>query len=141
MSIYFRRMFVFLSLISAAGCSGNAEHSGKLKIEGTATWNGAPIADGTVTLLAPDSQFDSAPIENGKFTIFTTPGPKTVSVMAERELGTPQPTPHEPNPSPIKFQYLPKEYNVESTLQKTVTSDTKLLELELTGAERTAPKY
>lgn len=140
MMIPLQLMSVIALCLVAIGCGRNQEHVGKQRIVGTATWNGTPIQEGTVSLLAADSQIDSAPIENGRFTIFTTPGLKVVSVMAEREIGTPRPTAHEPNPSPVRFQYLPKECNVDSKLQETVSSETHSLQLELSGTEKKPPQ-
>jgi len=134
-------LFVVAAWVMCAGCGGGAKPDGKSEYSGTVTWNGAPLPKGSLTLYSEKGATDAADIEGGTFTIRTTPGAKSVSVTAEKELGTPPPTERIPNPSPVKFQYLPRDVNADSKLKQTLSAEAKEpLKIELAGKELAPPK-
>ena len=131
-----------MNLAIASGLSavllGCGAGDGKLAVEGTATWNGQPIENGYVE-VSPASgpgQVDGADIVDGKFSLRTTAGEKRVSVVAQRKIGETAPTERIPTPEPIYFQFLPKQFNENTTLTSTVDPGDPALVLDLTGEER-----
>ncbi len=135
------RRWIAVLLIIASGCGGRAPSDGKKSYPGKVTWNGEPLPSGTVTFFSDKGKADAAPVENGQFTIRSTPGIKGVSVVAEKEIGTPPPTERIPNPVPVKFQYLPKDANTDSKLKQTLPDEPgPPIEIALTGKALEPPK-
>ncbi|WP_146432934.1 hypothetical protein [Blastopirellula retiformator] len=101
-------------------------------MQGVATFNGQPIEKGYVELapVGGVGQFASADIQDGKFTLRTSPGLRQVKITAQRKIGETAPTERIPNPEPIYFQYLPAEFNSASQLQKDIQGGTLTLDLE-----------
>jgi len=132
---------VLCMTVLAAGCGNGVQSDGKDQYLGTVTWNGTPLAAGTLTVYSEQGAADGAEIHNGAFSIRTMPGQKTISVVAEREIGTPPPTERIPNPAPVKFQYLPESVNSASTLKVDFSPDPATpVAIELKGKEREPPK-
>ena len=135
------RFLVVALGVTCVGCGGGAKPDGKSEYSGTVTWNGTPLPKGSLTFYSEKGATDAADIEGGTFTIRTTPGAKSVSVTAEKELGTPPPTERIPHPLPVTFQYLPRDVNADSKLKQTLSAETKeLLKIELAGKELAPPK-
>jgi len=137
--MYFQRCIAcVLAGCFTAALIGCGSSDGKLTVEGTATWNGQPIEDGYVE-VSPASgpgQVDGADIVGGKFSLRTSEGEKRVSIVARRKIGETEPTERIPTPEPIYFQYLPKQFNDNTELTRTVTASEPALSLDLTGEER-----
>jgi len=125
-------------MLGLATClSGCGRSEGKIEVRGTATWNGEPIADGYVELQPTDGQgqIAGAEIVGGKFTVVAFPGAGRVSVMAHRQIGLTDPTERMPTPEPILSQFLPAQFNSNSTLTYTIQASDPTLALELKGEE------
>lgn len=121
-----------LVLCALVGCNGD----GKLSIDGTATWNGQPIQKGYIELQPiGEGHFASAEIEDGKFTLQTSPGKRLVKVTAEKKIGETPPTDRIPEAKPIMFQFVPPKYNSESTLEMDISSSSPTLDVALEGDE------
>ncbi|HWL08226.1 MAG TPA: hypothetical protein VNQ76_07475 [Planctomicrobium sp.] len=129
---------IILVAMFVSGC-GEPPSDGKLSINGTVTWNGSLIPDGSITVCSAEGAIDAGDIRNGVFTLRTRPGEKFVSIKAEKEIGSPSPTKRIPNPKPLKFQYIPPEWNTASTLKEKVTPETTTLAFEITGNELVPP--
>lgn len=128
-------------LITLSGCGGGPSPDGKQSYRGEVTWNGDPLPDGTITFFSDKGKADAAPITNGRFTVRATPGEKGISVVAEKEIGTPPPSARMPNPTPVRFQYLPKDANTNSTLKQTFPDDPGApIEIALTGKALEPPR-
>lgn len=80
-------------------------------ISGTVTYNGQPLPDGTIVLLAPGEVDESGPITAGKFAFSAKAGPKRVKIMASRPDGPVDP---QMGVAPLK-QYIPAKYSSEQT--------------------------
>ena len=125
----------FLSAV-LLGCGNPGD--GKTVVQGTATWNGHPIERGYVE-VSPTSgpgQVDGADIVDGKFSLRTTTGEKRVSVVAQRKIGETPPSERIPHPEPIYFQFLPQQFNDNTTLNLTIEASNPTVTLDLTGEER-----
>lgn len=124
-------LLIAVLVFGAAGC----DTSGKVHVQGTATWNGSPIEVGYVELQPIDGagQFASAEITNGKFTLQTLPGTRRIKVTAQQKIGETEPTERIPVPEPILFQFIPPEFNSESTLEMEINASDPNLNIELNG--------
>lgn len=113
------------------------DSSGKIHVQGTATWNGSPIEKGYVELQPIDGQgqFASAEITDGTFTLTTLPGKRRVKVTAEKKIGETEPTERIPEPEPIMFQFLPPKFNSDSSLEMEISASDPSLDIELNGEE------
>lgn len=109
---------VLLSLTVLPGCGPNSD--GKFPVQGTVTWNGAPIEVGTIAFFP---QATAAPeagkITDGKFSFACPPGRCRVVIRAERFTGKMIESMNQPQIE----QYIPREYNVDSTLTAEVSED------------------
>ena len=133
------RLGIGLSLVgwlqsTSPGCG--AKGPATYPVSGTVTFNGAPLDNGQISLRSVDG--DATPaggvILEGKFTLQSTAGEKIVEINATREAGPVDPTMGQ---AP-REQYIPKKYNVESTLRATVAPDgPNTFEFPLTGAAET----
>jgi len=133
-------LILFIAIL-IAGCSSSVQPDGKNSYTGTVTWNGVPLPAGALTVYSEQGAADGAEIHNGAFSIRTMPGQKTISVVAEREIGTPPPTERIPDPTPVKFQYLPESVNSASILKVDFSADPALpVSIELKGKEREPSK-
>lgn len=126
-----------LLIVALAPMAIGCDSDGKVHIEGTATWNGTPIENGYVELqpLNGEGQFASAEIADGKFTLSTLPGSRRVKVTAQKKIGETAPTERIPEPEPIMFQFIPPEFNSESTLEMKISETDPTLNLDLKGNE------
>lgn len=124
------------------GCGSARPESNKLTYSGTATFNGQPIEEGKLTVYSDDASIDAADIRNGQFVLSTEPGEKRISVTAMKVLGTPEPTERIPNPSPVKYQIIPKTWNANSKFQERFPADPKekTIEIAVDGKELPPPK-
>lgn len=107
-----------LLLAVAGGCGGGSR---SVPVEGRVTFDGRPIEEGTILFRSPSGPVmpASGPIEDGRYTVLVTPGPKIVEVMAARTTGSPDPL-MQVRP---RQQYIPDRYNIRSTLTAEVKAD------------------
>lgn len=80
-------------------------------ISGTVTYNGQPVPDGSIVLLAPGEVDESGQITAGKFAFSAKAGQKRVKIMASRPDGPVDP---QMGVAPLK-QYIPAKYSSEQT--------------------------
>ena len=112
---------LLLLMVLVAGCGPSGPQ--RYPVSGTVTFDGQPVADGFITFtpegddLAPDAD----KITDGKFEFEAQAGRKRVEILANR-----QPTGGQIDPVmnavPLE-QYIPPQYNSESTLSIEVKPD------------------
>lgn len=131
-SRYLLGLVVMLSS-AMVGCGGD----GRLAVNGTATWNGAPIETGFVEFFPTDGagQVDGADIVNGKFSLRTNAGQKRVRVTGQKKIGETPPTERIPKAEPIYVQFIPREFNDDSQLKVDVSAADPQIEFALEGQE------
>jgi hypothetical protein len=103
--------FVILAAALAflAGCDPGPK---TYRVTGTVSWQGNPVADGTINLIAEDGMSTpaSAKIADGKFELVTTAGMKKVEVFNRRNKG------YDPvMKQDIMTNDIPTEYNGSET--------------------------
>lgn len=122
MKIWMRWVCV-VGVAGLVGCGSKAPASPELyPVTGSVIWKGQPLATGNIVLDPDGGNSPSAAggIENGKFTMEVTEGPKIVRISAvevsdkKDEYG-----------SFITNSIIPNKYNVESNLKQTVSSTGK----------------
>jgi hypothetical protein len=105
-----------------AGCGDAADES--VPVSGTVTFDGAPLPSGSITLLPSDGVGSSAGAEitDGKYETKALPGPKQVTITANREKagGNAKADPHA---GPPTEQYLPAKYNSATELKADIPAD------------------
>ncbi|MFV0446810.1 MAG: hypothetical protein ACK5Q5_24830 [Planctomycetaceae bacterium] len=133
------RMLIVLSAAAVfCGCGGTVS-DGKSDYNGTVTWNGSPLPSGQIEFADVDGALDAAQITDGKFTIHSKPGVKTVSIKGEKKIGE-RTEERVPDPIPIMHQYLPKEFNEATQQSVELKGPEEPIVFDLTGTEVPAPK-
>jgi hypothetical protein len=99
-----------------AGCSASSTR----KVTGTASWQGTPIAEGTINLIPLDPAVPavSGKIVDGKFELLALPGEKKVEIYATRAAGAVVPEMGMAG----REMYIPEEYNARSKLTMNVSA-------------------
>ena len=123
-----------LALLCLVGCS-EAESFERAAVDGTVTWNDAPLESGTIRFV-PRRQTRGpvvfAPIIDGAFQLPVEAGPvpgrHTVEVTAMRRQ--PRESPHA-QPMETAEQFIPARYNVDTVLEADIEAGTNTLKFEL----------
>ncbi len=110
------------------GCGGGSNGPVEYGASGTVTFDGQPLAEGSLLLVDPagTDRRAFAVIKDGKFSTQTTVGKKQVKITAVRA------DPEKMVPSgdglsmePGTVQYIPAQYNERTTLEIEVTDSGK----------------
>lgn len=124
-----RSLFIplcFLCLL-LTGCGGTSDSGPAVyPVTGTVSLDGEPIPEGAMVFLDPEGKRKSfgARIENGQYSTEMTPGKKKVEITATRTSETKmEPGPSGGPPVPATEQYIPPQYNTETTLEIEVSPD------------------
>ncbi len=107
-------------LLPGCGPGGLDKHT----VTGTVTFDGEPVGEGDIIFTADDGSgvTDAGKIANGKYSLETTPGKKSVRIMAMREVPGQF---DESNPGekvPVKEMYIPDKYSGVTELKADVTA-------------------
>lgn len=110
------RIACLLGIVLLSGCG----RPDTVEVSGNVTWNGAPVPNGDILLVADDPHIAAAggKIADGKYLLRSKPGKKRVEISAYRlsDKKTPQ-------GRPIGERYIPERYNAKSELVMDVTFD------------------
>jgi hypothetical protein len=85
--MFFRIGVTGLMLMLTLVVIGCGKGDGMVSISGTATLDGVPIENGSMTIGASDSPVSGAAIVNGKFETRATVGKKIVTIYAQKQDG------------------------------------------------------
>jgi hypothetical protein len=111
-----------LVAVLTLGCSSGSPTG---TVNGTVTFDGQPLKEGTVRFVPADAKTPAvtAPVTDGKFTIAAPVGENRVEFSAAKVVGKIKmyDTPDSPTVDLTK-ETLPDKYNVRSTLNTTVKS-------------------
>ncbi len=121
-------------ILAVAGCGRS---DGLLTISGTATLDGNPIQDGSVSLMPVDGKgiAGGGTITNGRYTAESSPGQMAVQIYAHEKFEKPNPTREEVERGLHidTRQLLPAVYNQQSKLRINVSADNRTHNFELTS--------
>lgn len=127
-----------LVVLGLSGCSDN----GLTKVSGTVSFDGTPVEEGSISFMPVDGKGVTAGgvIENGKYSAKVSPGEMAVQIYATKEVKKENPTQEEIErgitSDPV--QYIPAQYNKESTLRITVSDSSRQHDFDLEAAEDAA---
>ncbi len=122
-----------LSALLATGCGGDGPEV--VPVSGNVTWNGDPMPSGTIVFRPADgvARSEAGQIEEGYYSLDVPPGAKTVEITARRVVEGKFDTSNPGEKVPLTEQYVPKEYNAETTLEADV-GDTTSFDFSLEGS-------
>ena len=102
--------------LTLAGCGKTGPT--RCEVTGSVTLDGQPVDGGEVLFLptgGENATSDACPIVNGAFKGQVSPGSKRVEINATKDTGKVA-----PDGLPDYQNFIPKQYNVESTLTATI---------------------
>ncbi|WP_417387028.1 hypothetical protein [Gimesia sp.] len=117
---------ICLGLLSGGCGSPSGDAPVTYEVNGTVTLDGEPVSEGAMVFLDAEGNGRSfgTRIEAGSFSTAMTAGKKKVEITATRESKTKmEPGPSGGPPVPALEQYIPKEYNTQTTLEAEVGAD------------------
>lgn len=113
---------LFGFLVFTLGCGG--ERGDLVEITGTVTLDGQPLESGKITIEATDGRggVEGGSIENGQYTVLTTPGSKAVKINAPKVVGQKKTYNTADSPTTdVVTESIPKKYNQETELKVEVS--------------------
>ena len=107
-----------ICLLLLTGCGRSSKAPATVKVEGTVTFDGEPLTQGSIVFDPADGKGGSSAggIEHGKFQFESQLGQKKVLISASRDTGK-----KDQYDEPITESYIPANYNSQTTL----TADVK----------------
>ena len=98
---------------------------GKCPVSGTVRFDGAPVADGTISFVPDDPSLppDAGTIEDGQFYLLVEPGPKRVEIRASRPVRGNRPD--DPDFANLREDYIPSQYNTNTELREQIVASGK----------------
>lgn len=138
------RQVVWVILVSAIGCSKPVEFQ-RVEVTGTVTLNGQPLEEGTISIY-PDVKVKGplvqAKIVGGKFSLTKKEGPATganrVSIKAVKKTG--RKISSDGIESDEVLQYIPPQYNDDTTLKADVKPEPTKNEFVFELSGQVAPR-
>lgn len=120
---------IALLLMVFVGCGPDT--GGRVGVSGEVTYQGQPLQNGTIQFVSTDgSQMAGGTISEGHYEIPAEqgllPGEMTVRISSASETSSPPPAedaPGDPAAFAPREELIPAEYNSQSTLKTTITSD------------------
>ncbi|QDU51795.1 hypothetical protein [Gimesia panareensis] len=120
--IHARRYSVLIPavLIFLSGCSGSSNTPPEVEVQGTVTFDGEPLPQGSIVFDPVDGKGGSSAggIENGQFVFNSQFGNKKVLISASRDTGK-----KDQYDEPITESYIPANYNTKTELTAEVKAD------------------
>jgi hypothetical protein len=108
-------LLLMTTLLVGYGSGGAATQS----FSGAVTYQGQPVQEGQIIFRGPNGEPDVAAIKDGKYSARTTLGQKKVEITAVKDSGK-----LDALGGKLMEQYLPSQYNENTTLTLDVTSST-----------------
>jgi hypothetical protein len=121
-----------LTMLAGGGC-GPGDNTAD--VSGTVTFDGAPVADGSITFVPSDGKSPTAGgvIKDGKYTCRVPVGPMKVSITSAKEVGRKKLYQTKDSPEvPVMKEILPEKYNMKTELTYEVKSGTQVKDFTLT---------
>lgn len=110
-----------LVVVALAGCGGTPDDAPDLfQVTGNVTLDGNPLENGEILMMpaSGSGRPDAGRIENGKFTLKCTAGPKRVEITATKEVPA-----ADPGGIPDYISIIPSRYNDETELTANIEAN------------------
>ncbi|MBA2114811.1 hypothetical protein [Bremerella alba] len=123
---------VGLLMAMAVGCTAAKEEGvARHELSGSVTLDGKPLAEGRISFDSPEDASQGIPptsgeIKDGKYSVKTTTGTKTVRISHRVESGRDEIT-----KEPIMTESIPAKFNKKSDLTTTVSDGKNIADFEL----------
>lgn len=105
--------------LAVVGCSGGPVEAPRYKVSGTVTLDGAPLSEGKVHFVSPESgALDSVDVKEGKFEGQAQAGERRVEIYSPRI----EVIDKDGMKSEAQTELIPSEYNKESKLTASVSA-------------------
>ena len=117
-----RAVVCALGLLAPAGVTGCGSDGGT--VDGTVTFDGQPVVNGTVAFVRPDGGVrEGAVVTDGRFQVRVPPGAYRVEVNAKKVVGKRKQKGFDGKDEEVELteELIPEKYNAKSTL----TADVK----------------
>ena len=122
---YLPLAFALLSCLALAGCDSGPPVKEMTTVSGTVQLDGQPMKEGEVTFSEPaKGAVDTVKVVDGKFEGQIQPGEKRVEIRAYRP-GTPNTAMYGPDAKAEPENYIPAQYNTNSTVKETIGPEGK----------------
>ena len=124
----FRQEWLLLVLLTIGGCGGETGPE-KYTVSGQVTLDGEPLKEGSITFHSVEKGGDSSagPITLGEYSLTSSVGAKKVEVTANRHV----PDKKDALGMPVTEQYIPKQYNSQTTLTAEVEKGANTADFDL----------
>jgi len=135
MAKWFTALGLFVCVVTTLGCSSQAgpQVASLTKVSGTVQMDGKPMPEGEIAFSVPGGGPVILKIKAGAFEGRVSAGEKRVEIRAYRP-GEPVMMDGKPSGDPVQVNYIPDQYNVNSTLKATIgASGTADLKFEITS--------
>lgn len=112
-----------LLMLLSFGCGSG--RSGMVEVTGKVTLDGQPVNKGKITLEATDGKggVEGGSIENGEYSVMTTPGSKAVKINSPKVVGQKKTYGTADSPTEeVTAEAIPKNFNKDTELKIEVTS-------------------
>jgi hypothetical protein len=132
------RLALVLSLFACVGCGEKPIQ--RASAQGTVTWEGKPIEDGTIVFIPEKGVRGEAvgiPIVDGKYSSKVESGPcigaNKIEIYAKRKTGKTvmSAVPQAAAPIELKEEYIPPQYNQQSAKKFEVKAGTNQFDYDL----------
>ena len=112
---------VAFALVAVVGCSGGSDEPKTYPVHGEVSFDGKPIDEGTIQFVNVKESFNRGiDIKNGKFEGESIEGEMRIEVRAYKPGKVNAMYANDPNAKPEMENYIPAQYNQNSTLKETV---------------------
>lgn len=123
-----------LLLLFSVGCGSG--RSDLIKVTGKVTLDGQPVSKGKITVEATDGKggVEGGSIENGEYSVMTTPGSKSVKINSPKVVGQKKTYGTADSPTEeVTAEAIPKKYNQKTELTMEVSSSALEHNFDLTS--------
>jgi hypothetical protein len=120
-------------MFALSGCGGASGGPALYSVHGQVTFDGKPVEEGRILfrMEGDGGKSYSGAITNGAYQVEAEAGKAVVEITATRDTGKVDDMGGAAEPVPIKEQYIPAQYNSETTLSAEVTSGSNLIPFDL----------
>lgn len=125
-----RTLLLPLALVCVGGCTGD----GKTTVNGTVTFDDAPIQSGTILFVKTEGGLvrEGDIIKNGAFRVSLPTGNYKIEVSARKVVGkTKAVGVGDPVETELTEEMIPERYNTKTELTQEIKSNTREVKLEL----------